>query len=47
MSDANPSLAALGRVPSGLFIVTARHGEHETGLLASLAPAVFLHAAAD
>ena len=27
--------AALGRVPSGLFIVTARKGEAETGLLAS------------
>ena len=27
--------AALGRVPSGLFIVTARRGEAETGLLAS------------
>jgi flavin reductase (DIM6/NTAB) family NADH-FMN oxidoreductase RutF len=28
-------LAALGRVPSGLFIVTARHGRQETGMLAS------------
>ena len=27
--------AALGRIPSGLFIVTARRGEAETGLLAS------------
>jgi flavin reductase (DIM6/NTAB) family NADH-FMN oxidoreductase RutF len=27
--------AALGRVPSGLFILTARHAEAETGLLAS------------
>jgi flavin reductase (DIM6/NTAB) family NADH-FMN oxidoreductase RutF len=27
--------AALGRVPSGLFIVTARHGDSETGMLAS------------
>src|SRR5450755_3545408 len=27
--------AALGRVPSGLFIVTARRGEAETGMLAS------------
>ena len=25
----------LGRVPSGLFILTARHGEEETGMLAS------------
>jgi flavin reductase (DIM6/NTAB) family NADH-FMN oxidoreductase RutF len=27
--------AALGRIPSGLFIITVRHGPHETGLLAS------------
>ena len=27
--------AALGRVPSGLFIVTVRHGRSETGMLAS------------
>jgi flavin reductase (DIM6/NTAB) family NADH-FMN oxidoreductase RutF len=27
--------AALGRVPSGLFILTARHGDAETGMLAS------------
>lgn len=27
--------AALGRVVSGIFIVTARHGEQETGMLAS------------
>ncbi|MFL5244237.1 MAG: flavin reductase family protein [Gemmataceae bacterium] len=27
--------AALGRIPSGLFIITARHGEMETGMLAS------------
>jgi flavin reductase (DIM6/NTAB) family NADH-FMN oxidoreductase RutF len=27
--------AALGRVPSGLFVVTARHGAAETGMLAS------------
>jgi flavin reductase (DIM6/NTAB) family NADH-FMN oxidoreductase RutF len=27
--------AALGRIPSGLFIVTARQGEAETGMLAS------------
>ena len=28
-------LAALGRVPSGLFILTVRHGDAETGMLAS------------
>lgn len=27
--------AALGRVPSGLFVLTARHGPRETGMLAS------------
>jgi flavin reductase (DIM6/NTAB) family NADH-FMN oxidoreductase RutF len=27
--------AALGRVASGIFILTARHGEHETGMVAS------------
>jgi len=27
--------AALGRIPSGLFILTARQGEGETGMLAS------------
>jgi flavin reductase (DIM6/NTAB) family NADH-FMN oxidoreductase RutF len=27
--------AALGRIPSGLFVVTARRGESETGMLAS------------
>lgn len=27
--------AALGRVPSGLFILTVRSGDHETGMLAS------------
>ena len=27
--------AALGRVPSGLFVLTARHGGQETGMLAS------------
>jgi flavin reductase (DIM6/NTAB) family NADH-FMN oxidoreductase RutF len=26
---------ALGRIPSGLFILTARRGKHETGMLAS------------
>ncbi|MBX9581605.1 MAG: flavin reductase family protein [Gemmataceae bacterium] len=29
------ALAALGRVPSGLFVLTARHGRKETGMLAS------------
>jgi flavin reductase (DIM6/NTAB) family NADH-FMN oxidoreductase RutF len=34
--DDNESLsAALGRIPSGLFVLTARHGDHETGMLAS------------
>jgi flavin reductase (DIM6/NTAB) family NADH-FMN oxidoreductase RutF len=27
--------AAVGRIPSGLFVVTARNGDSETGLLAS------------
>lgn len=27
--------AALGRIPSGLFILTARHGDAETGILIS------------
>src|SRR4051812_26637484 len=27
--------AALGRVPSGLFVLTVRQGEQETGMLAS------------
>lgn len=38
MSDAasqKPMAGALGRVPSGLFVVTARRGPLETGLLAS------------
>lgn len=38
MSEADrvrPWAAALGRIPSGLFVVTARHGEQETGMLAS------------
>lgn len=38
MNDSEPvkSLAAaLGKVPSGLFILTVRHGEQETGMLAS------------
>src|SRR5947209_1195631 len=28
-------LSALGRIPSGLFILTARRGDAETGMLAS------------
>ncbi len=38
MSEISPQkqmAAALGRIPSGLFIVTVRHGEAETGMLAS------------
>jgi flavin reductase (DIM6/NTAB) family NADH-FMN oxidoreductase RutF len=38
MSDADPQkqiAAALGRVPSGLFVLTARHGDLESGMLAS------------
>src|SRR4051794_26956560 len=34
----NPSeslAAALGRIPSGLFVLTLGHGENETGMLAS------------
>ena len=34
--DAQKTLAAaLGRVPSGLFVLTARHGGRETGMLSS------------
>lgn len=38
MKDADPQkqlAAALGRIASGLFILTARRGESETGMLAS------------
>jgi flavin reductase (DIM6/NTAB) family NADH-FMN oxidoreductase RutF len=38
MSEADrgkPWAAALGRVPSGLFVLTARHGSEEAGMLAS------------
>jgi flavin reductase (DIM6/NTAB) family NADH-FMN oxidoreductase RutF len=38
MTDADRSkslAAALGRIPSGLFILTARQGQAETGMLAS------------
>ncbi len=35
-TDPSESLAAaLGRVPSGLFVLTARNGDRETGMLAS------------
>jgi flavin reductase (DIM6/NTAB) family NADH-FMN oxidoreductase RutF len=30
-----PLLAALGRIPSGLFVLTGRRGDAETGMLAS------------
>jgi flavin reductase (DIM6/NTAB) family NADH-FMN oxidoreductase RutF len=30
-----PWAAALGRIPSGLFVLTVRHGRRETGMLAS------------
>jgi flavin reductase (DIM6/NTAB) family NADH-FMN oxidoreductase RutF len=38
MSEADrqkPLASALGRIPSGLFILTARHGAAESGMLAS------------
>src|SRR5437763_11245331 len=36
MSDSDKQwVAALGRIPSGLFILTARRGTQETGMLAS------------
>ncbi len=38
MTDGDPQkqlASALGRIPSGLFILTARHGDQETGMLAS------------
>ena len=38
MSDSDTRtlmLAALGRIPSGLFVLTVRHGDAETGMLAS------------
>ena len=36
MSEPQKQLAAaLGRIPSGLFVLTARQGEAETGMLAS------------
>jgi len=38
MSERDPHkqlAGALGRIPSGLFVVTVRHGDAETGMLAS------------
>src|SRR5438309_245363 len=35
MSEVPSYAAALGRIPSGLFIVTAGHGDAATGMLAS------------
>ena len=34
-SSPDAFLPALGRIPSGLFVLTVRHGERETGMLAS------------
>src|SRR5689334_19879486 len=34
-SDVSAVAAVLGKVPSGLFILTVRHGDQETGMLAS------------
>ena len=34
-ADGESLAAALGRIPSGLFVLTARHGDNETGMLAS------------
>jgi flavin reductase (DIM6/NTAB) family NADH-FMN oxidoreductase RutF len=35
MTHDHALMAALGRVPSGLFVLTVRKGEQETGMLAS------------
>ena len=36
MNELQPGLAAvLGRIPSGIFVLTARKGKHETGMLTS------------
>ncbi len=35
MNRQNPLFSALGRIPSGIFIVTVGHGENATGMLAS------------
>jgi flavin reductase (DIM6/NTAB) family NADH-FMN oxidoreductase RutF len=34
-TDIDSFATALGRIPSGLFILTVRHGKNETGMLAS------------
>jgi flavin reductase (DIM6/NTAB) family NADH-FMN oxidoreductase RutF len=34
-SEDDSLAAALGRIPSGLFVLTVRHGKKETGMLAS------------
>ncbi|MCE9547015.1 MAG: flavin reductase family protein [Planctomycetia bacterium] len=34
-SKSSPLLALMGRIPSGIYLLTARHGEQETGMLAS------------
>jgi flavin reductase (DIM6/NTAB) family NADH-FMN oxidoreductase RutF len=34
-SEDDSLAAALGRIPSGLFVLTVRHGDQETGMLAS------------
>ncbi len=46
MSDLDPEkqlAAALGRIPSGLFIVTVQEGTRETGLLASFVQQCSFH----
>jgi flavin reductase (DIM6/NTAB) family NADH-FMN oxidoreductase RutF len=35
ITDGETLAAALGRIPSGLFVLTARNGENETGMLTS------------
>jgi flavin reductase (DIM6/NTAB) family NADH-FMN oxidoreductase RutF len=38
MNEVDPQrqlASALGRIPSGLFVLTVRHGQQETGMLAS------------
>ena len=35
MTDGEGLAAALGKVPSGLFVLTARNGDDEVGMLAS------------
>src|SRR6476646_2144 len=34
-SKPSPPMTLLGRIPSGIYILTARHAEQETGMLAS------------